>query len=335
MAERLLVFGWHNVEPSWFFPCAAGAGLRGLERQLRWLERGANVVSLREALDALSAGRRLPPRAVAITFDDGYRDALELAVPMLERLGLPATFLLVPGFLSRAVQPWWELLAWAFSRTRCRSISFEGQVLSLEPAVRKACCWRVAESLKRRDLKARGRAVDELIERLEPTGSLGELILDWDGARQLARRGFEIGSHSMDHAILSEEDFDEQRRNLRESRQQLLRELGVHVDILAYPNGTERDYDPVTIAAAAAAGYRYAVTTRPGWNGSDTPPYEVRRFVVDPQRGARGLHVVSRHAFEMVTARASPGSRRRRPSLSARGPGGPGPGGRPTSSGSR
>src|SRR6266550_9463146 len=112
MSCRLRIFLWHNVDASWSFPSRSGTGPRGMERQFRFLRRVANVVPLRDALEALADGRDLPPRAVAITFDDGYRDNLEIAVPLLQRLGLPATFFLVPGILSGAVQPWWEALGW-------------------------------------------------------------------------------------------------------------------------------------------------------------------------------------------------------------------------------
>ncbi len=137
MADRLLVLGWHNVASTWLFPSNSGAGPKGMERQLRFLRRSTNVVDLREALAALTTGRPLPPRAVAITFDDGYRDQLELAVPMLERLGLPATFFLVPGLLDRTVPAWWEELAWTFTRATRRSVVWEGRTLALADAAER------------------------------------------------------------------------------------------------------------------------------------------------------------------------------------------------------
>src|SRR5688572_9588150 len=97
--SRLLVYAWHNVEGTYCFPNAPGRGVRQLRRQLELLRRVATVVPLEESLRALAAGDQLPPRAVALSFDDGYRDNLDLAVPLLERLDLPATFFLVPGML--------------------------------------------------------------------------------------------------------------------------------------------------------------------------------------------------------------------------------------------
>jgi peptidoglycan/xylan/chitin deacetylase (PgdA/CDA1 family) len=298
VADRLLVLGWHNVDSTWLFPSRPGTGPRGLERQLRFLRRYANVVDLREALAALATGRPLPARAVAITFDDGYRDQLELAVPMLERLGLPATFFLIPGVLSRAVRPWWELVAWAFRRASPDAVSWEGTVWPLRSAAeRRSSLLAVAERLKRRSRAARDAALEELTTLLAPGGDPSDdrMFLDWDGARRLARGRLTVASHTFHHGILSQEDEQAQLDDLLVSRRQLEQELEVEVDLLAYPNGRLGDYDEATMAAARRAGYSHAITTMPGWNRPSTPPYEVLRFVQQPERGVPGLAIVPLH----------------------------------------
>lgn len=198
MSDRLLVLGWHNVESRACFPSLRGAGLAGLRRQLTVLARVATVVPLFEALETLAAGRALPPRAVALTFDDGYADNLTLAAPLLTRLGLPATFFLVPGLLSRTVPPWWEIAGWAFARTSSPTIRWNGASYSLRDSrTRQQAFLAAAEMLKRRNRAARAAAVDGLVRLLAPAGDPPppELFLDWDGARQLVRAGFEVGSH--------------------------------------------------------------------------------------------------------------------------------------------
>jgi peptidoglycan/xylan/chitin deacetylase (PgdA/CDA1 family) len=298
VTDRLLILGWHNVESTWLFPSRPGAGSRGLERQLRFLRRFANVVDLRQALAALAGGRPLPPRAVAITFDDGYRDQLELAAPMLERLGLPATFFLVPGVLSRAVRPWWEMIAWAFTRATREVLAWEGSTMTLRtPAERHSALLGVAEQLKRRPGVAREAALEELTGALGPEGHPGDdqMFLDWDGARRLARGRLTIASHTFHHGILSQEDEQAQQHDLLLSKQQLEQELDLPVDLLAYPNGRLGDYDRTTMAAASRAGYTHAITTLPGWNRPSTPPYEVLRFVQQPERGVPGLAIVPLH----------------------------------------
>jgi peptidoglycan/xylan/chitin deacetylase (PgdA/CDA1 family) len=295
--SRLLVLGYHNVNGTWCFPSQPGAGPRGLEQQFRALRRVARVVALDEALRDLMAGRPLPRRAVAITFDDGYRDTLDIAASLLGQLGLPATTFLVPGILSGEVNPWWERLGWAFTTGQADTVAFDGQRLVLRGAMARRRAFRaVAERLKRRDRQQREEATDQLVEALCPAGTYPpeELFLGWEGARALIRTGMAIGSHSMYHAILSEESREAQHADLLDSRTLLEAELDVPIDLFAYPNGAARDYDPTTIRAAEAAGYTHAVTTRDGWNRPSTPPYEIRRFVMYPERGVTGFAVLAR-----------------------------------------
>ncbi|GAA5110984.1 hypothetical protein GCM10023320_03350 [Pseudonocardia adelaidensis] len=294
--SRLLVLGWHNVEGTWCFPARPEAGLRGLARQLRILRSVANVVPLAAALTDLAAGRPLPPRAVAITFDDGYRDNLTLAAPLLRELELPATCFLVPGFLGRTTRAWWEELASAVATARAPKITWKGRTYRLgTPTERAAAARALSDRLKGYDRAARETAVDELTGLLDPAHgySVDEHFMDWDEARRLSEH-LEIGSHSSHHAILSRESVEQQVADLASARTQLQERLAVDAPVLAYPNGTAADYTANTVSAAGRAGYSHAVTTRRGLNGASTPRYEVRRTVMSPDRGVADLRKLVR-----------------------------------------
>jgi peptidoglycan/xylan/chitin deacetylase (PgdA/CDA1 family) len=325
MSDRLLIVAWHNVERTWHYPAAPGAGAQGFERQLRRLARMGTVVPLAPALRSLATGQPLPPRAIALTFDDGYRDNLEVGVPVLERLGLPATFFLVPGILSGTVRPWWETVAWAVAHTGKAAIGWDGETLPVGGRAGPRTLGRLADQLKRLDQAARRRAVAELLERLEPDGEpdLRGLFLDWDGARELLRRGFAVGAHTMDHAILARETPKAQLEDLVESRRRLQAELDAPVDLLAYPNGGPADYDAATVDAARRAGYSHALTARSGWNSAATPVFEVRRVVLEPHRGFadQGTRRISAKAAAAGRSAAA----RTRPAAAAPEPPGPGP----------
>jgi len=287
----LVVFAWHNVGPTWFSPLPRRVTVRGLVRQLRAVAATFHVLPLTDALDRLDGGRPLPRRAAALTFDDGYRDNLEVAAPLLERFRLPATFFLVPALLDGG-RAWWEVVAWAFARSTRLELEWDGQRRQLDgPARRSALAESACEGLKGIDHAARLAAIDELTARLAPRGTHGDgLFLDWDGARRLARRpGAEIGSHSRDHVILSRETGPAQTADLTSARRTLQRELDVPALALAYPNGTSVDYDERTMAAAREAGHRWALTARTGVNRPDTPPYELRRAMLAPADGVHGL----------------------------------------------
>jgi peptidoglycan/xylan/chitin deacetylase (PgdA/CDA1 family) len=288
MADRLLILAWHNVEATWYHPAPPGAGMRGLARQLGQIKRFANVLPLASALDSLAQGRPLPPRAVALTFDDGYLDNLQLAVPLLERLDLPATFFLVPDLLSRRTSPWWEMLAWAFTSSSRAAVTWDERPLGTRGRDGQQSFLWAAERLKTLDHVGLEQAMAELLELLEPEGrppDLHELFLDWDGAAQLVRHGFPIGSHTMRHAILSRETTEAQTRDLAMSRTRLEGELDIRIELVAYPSGTRADYDANTMGAALTAGYRYGLAAHAGICSRPALPYAVPRFVMQPHRG--------------------------------------------------
>lgn len=285
MKDRLTVLAWHNVRSSWYFPMGREAGPRGLERQLRLIREVADVVPLPDALAALDEGRGLPPRSVALTFDDGYRDVIENVVPMLEALELPATFFLVPGLLSQEVEPWWEVVAATFLKSQCREVSWQGETYRLDGIhLRRMALEHVVEQLKTLDSTTRESKVAELKERLgaPPPHLCQSLFLDWNGAEEIVRRGFTVGSHTMSHGILGRERAKDQGFELVQARRELETNLGVPITLLAYPCGRMQDYNLATIDAAKAAGYSHAFTTLPGVNQPSSARFELRRNVVSP-----------------------------------------------------
>jgi peptidoglycan/xylan/chitin deacetylase (PgdA/CDA1 family) len=113
--------------------------------------------------------------------------------------------------------------------------------------------------------------------------------MDWEGAGSLLRRGFDVQSHTMEHAVLSQETPSDQARDMTDARTTLERELETEITTLAYPHGTLDEYDASSVAAARAAGYRWAVTTREAFTRRATEPLEIPRVVMYPERGGAEL----------------------------------------------
>ena len=231
-------------------------------------------------------------RSVSITFDDGYRDSLDVAIPLLERYSLPATFFLIPAFVSRESYAWWERLSWCVLTTSAPALDWNGRTIPLgERAGRVDVVEQIAADLKTLSRTEREAAVEDLVDQLAPaaTAYRDDLFLDWNQCREVVRRGFDVGSHSYRHAILARETSAEQLDDLTRSKKQLESELDAPIEGLAYPNGEHGDFATDTFDALRSAGYTHAVTTIPGVNQDTTPPFELRRVVISPATGARGL----------------------------------------------
>ncbi len=276
MRTSLRIYTWNRVTSDSEAAGEAPAG-SAFGRQLGLLRRWGNIVDLESATDRLFRGLALPPRAVALTFDEGYRDQLEVAVPLLEDLGLAATFFLTTGFLDRRTVPWWERLAWDVERSPRPDVEFHGLVVPLENT--SIAVRQLGDLLGRMTVPSREAALDRLEELLEVDSKFDgdSLLMDWDDATALASRGMNIGSHSDMHPVMIAETEAAQHHDLVAAAKSLRQNLSVPVRSVAYPHGEEGNFDRKARRAARAAGHRYALCAIPGVNRPSAPPMALRR----------------------------------------------------------
>src|SRR5215831_12481219 len=107
----------HGAYP--YDPDVADASPRQFRRHLEMLARVGTPISMAELLRALDGGP-LPRNPVMITFDDGYRSCHDVALPILREMGIPATFFIATSFVAERRLYWWERIAVALHRARCR-----------------------------------------------------------------------------------------------------------------------------------------------------------------------------------------------------------------------
>jgi peptidoglycan/xylan/chitin deacetylase (PgdA/CDA1 family) len=240
------------------------------------LRRHFTVLPLDELAER-ARRRDLPRNGVAITFDDGYRDNYTNAFPVLRQLGLPATIFLTTDALDRGGLLWHDRVFDAFHRSR-------------NPEARSTFVSELGR-LRRVSPAERDRRIETLLEELgvEPNGASGWEKLTWPEAREMASEGISFGAHTIDHPILTHVSPDEARRQIRESKQRIERELGSTITMFAYPNGGPSDFDPSTERLVKEEGFSLAVTTVAGANDESTNPFALRRTGMwgdDPQLSA-------------------------------------------------
>jgi peptidoglycan/xylan/chitin deacetylase (PgdA/CDA1 family) len=204
------------------------------------LARDCRVLPLDELLG--TPIHDLPPRAVALTFDDGYLDNLEYAAPALERAGLPATFFLTTRWLEHPGEYWWDTLERVLlvGNTLPASIELPGPTpLHFEtgtPEQRRAAHDALHALLVRATLDVRDRLVDAIARLGGPTARRRPIVAD--EVAQLARvPGASVAAHTVNHLSLAEQSRDVIDRELQECRETLERITGRAVQEFAYPYG--------------------------------------------------------------------------------------------------
>jgi peptidoglycan/xylan/chitin deacetylase (PgdA/CDA1 family) len=250
------------------------------ERHMVYVASAYRVMPLDEMVQRARKGS-LPRNSLALTFDDGYRDNLTHAAPILHRHGLPATVFLATGLIGTGVMSWFDRLAVALKLTRMRTVRTPwGETLVLrDRTARLAALERAQNHLKTLGDDDLQRALDHLLETLDVPDAAApkNLMLDWADARALRGLGFDVGGHTVSHVILSRVSDERAWAEIRGSSSAIEAGLGSRPTAFAYPNGRAQDYTASTIDLVRKAGFAWAVTTRFGLNTVQTPAYELRR----------------------------------------------------------
>jgi peptidoglycan/xylan/chitin deacetylase (PgdA/CDA1 family) len=230
------------------------------------------MVPAAELLAAVAARRRGQRIPVAVTFDDDEASHVRTVMPILRRLGIPATFFISGASLHAPHAFWYERLQLAFDRGRLdagelfRDTSFSPQ------RARSASVHDLAAAIKALPADESDRVAERLLEHLgsDPPDT-GIRAAD---VRALVSAGFEIGFHTRRHYILPGLDDPALARALQEGRAELATEVGAELSLIAYPNGAA---DARVAEATRAAGYRLGFTTEPEAVLPDSDPMLIGR----------------------------------------------------------
>jgi peptidoglycan/xylan/chitin deacetylase (PgdA/CDA1 family) len=242
------------------------------EQHVAFLAREYHPIRLRELVAGLQGSAPLPDRAVVLTFDDGYRNNLALAAPILRHHGVPATFFVTTGLIGTNRWMWAYELEHMFHRYPLKHLrkSVRHPTIAylcsqgLPSRVAMVACVEYLKSVPHAELlEVMGQLRERLPVELDPENR----FLSWDEVRRLRDDGFEIGAHTETHPILPRLPLEEVERELAACRDTLERELGARSPLFAYPNGSTSR----AVTERVGRFFEAAVTTRPGVCSPSTP----------------------------------------------------------------
>lgn len=258
----LLVLIYHRVlaAPDPLLPAEPHA--EAFAAQMDLLAANFNVLPLREAVARLQGGA-LPVRALSITFDDGYANNCDVALPILVARGLPATVFIAAGFLN-GKQMFNDVLLEAIRGAPDR-INLEpeglGELDISSPHARLTAWEALVRRHKYLEPAERMRRAEELADRLGVQLRTDLMMTDAQ-VQKLHQAGVEIGAHTMTHPILARIDNQAALREMSASRLALEEITGSPVHSFAYPNGKpHQDYERIHVQLVREAGFNLAVST--------------------------------------------------------------------------
>jgi peptidoglycan/xylan/chitin deacetylase (PgdA/CDA1 family) len=265
----------HQVRP-WNPPSPGFAPNRLLEITPEFLDAalervkrmGFDIVSLDEAVNRLAQSDGRP--FVALTFDDGYRDTVDFALPILERHQAPFAVYVATGFADRTGGMWWLELEEALRRA-ARVEIVDGDLSLSAPTgtprekseAFEQIYWALRGGPETRLLDVVGRLAKQ--NQVDGAAIVDELCMDWAQIAELGRHPLAtIGAHTVSHKMLAKWPIEVARAEMLESKERIEAMLGRPVVHFAYPVGDSTSAGPREFALAQELGFASAVTTRPG-----------------------------------------------------------------------
>lgn len=275
MQIPLSILIYHRVlaQPDPLFPEQIDA--RRFEQHLRLLRRWFNPLPLAEAVRRLPEGS-LPRRAVCITFDDGYADNAEVALPILQRHKMPATFFVASGFLDGGCM-WNDAVIEVVRKAPGERLNLSRSGFASYdigcPQRRRAVIDMLLAALKYLPPQERLARVKSMARSFTPT------MLSSDQLLALHRAGMDIGAHTVNHPILTAISNAEARAEIAHGRARLEEIVQAPVRLFAYPNGKPgQDYEQRHADMLRAQGFEAAVSTAWGAARAHCDRFQLPRF---------------------------------------------------------
>lgn len=263
LGGRVLLYHRVNFDPD---PLGLTVSLTNFEDQIAWLNSHYKVCSLAEFLQCDSNDGK-----AAITFDDGYRDNLINALPILQKYNCPATIFVSCGLINRTASMWWEELK--YLQSRCGELTIDGHSYSL---------GELCQLCKNKD----PQEVEDLLQKLRKnlginSFSYEDLVINEDELKILDNEQLiSIGLHTQNHVALHTLSDIELREEIYQSKKQLESWLGHPVNHMSYPYGEKIHINERVLATVKEANFKAAFSTQYGFITSESNPLKLPRIVI-------------------------------------------------------
>jgi peptidoglycan/xylan/chitin deacetylase (PgdA/CDA1 family) len=308
-ARKCVILGYHRItddrgpdrkNPNWYQPAIElGTPLSIFTAQMEFLKEYMTPVRLRDIPDFLEGKQEMPENAVAVTFDDGYRDNFTNAFPVLARYQIPATVFVSTGFIETGRKFWWDEICRILRNAKKQELD----VNNIRP-LKSALKGNREAKMPLRSGKERETAANQIIAVLKPLPSdeiamvleklrfelevaaaahTGDLMLTWQEMKTMSQ-WVDFESHTVTHPFLSRVHPELAAQEIEESRKALETHLGRPVVGFAYPWGQKETFTEPVKDILRSRDFRYACTSLYGSVSCKSDLFELPRVGLGAMR---------------------------------------------------
>jgi peptidoglycan/xylan/chitin deacetylase (PgdA/CDA1 family) len=249
--------------------------------QVEYLSTKCNIINFEELGSYRNSNIPIPKRSVIITFDDGYRDNYEIAYPILKENKASAMIALATGFIGKKDLFWWDKLSYCVHQTKASEV-VSARLGKLCLHDKEKAISRIQQSLKEATDQVKKEILDEILQKLNiPILLKNEVFLTWKDVREMSMHRISYAAHTVTHPILTRISLSEAKKEIKNSKQDIEREINREVNVFTYPNGKKEDMSEGIDKFLKEHGFKFCLSTQYGTNRITTNMFRLNRVGIE------------------------------------------------------
>ena len=269
---------------SWQLPAVKSAVF---EKQIEYIKKFYCPISLNQYIDYKTLQKPLPENGkrgyVIVTFDDGYKDNYEYAIPILRKYNVPATFYITLDFINKHSLVWTSQVSYILHKSKIKKIEFpEFGIVSIENIRQiNSTYHQIVDKYRFSDTHTHTRIIQELqsVCNVSDVPSSWPFYMSWNEVKEIASDDlFDIGGHTISHPNLVTLNKEMLHKEISEAKSELEKMINKKLVSFAYPFGLKEDFNKDVIDEIVSAGFKGAVTAEYGFNYGNENIYTLPRI---------------------------------------------------------